>query len=178
MQIFIGHIAKAALMLALAGAAGGTSAAITISEPEFLDEDTFLVMVALADPFGTALDALDLSLGIDNPPFSLVQVVKQPGVPGNLESDTPSFRTISYLTAATIPTGPLFELTFDVTSPPGPEASIDVTVTGRAIVNDEEFEIPLSGSITFIPEPATYALVGAGLVLVAWTRRWRRIALS
>jgi len=164
---------KALLLAALCSAGEGAQAAITISEPQFLpnDTDTFQVIVSLADPFGTALDSLDLKLDFDDAKFHLVQLEQQPGVPGTFESVTPKFGTISYAVAATVPTGPLFKLTFDVIPPLDPKKSILVTVTGSPTFVEEELPpIVLTGSVTLVPEPTTYALLGAGLVLVGWVR--------
>lgn len=163
-------------LAALCGASGGAHAAITISEPQFLpnDSDTFQVMVSLAEPFGTALDSLDLRLAFDDSKFQVVQVEKQSGLPGTFESVTPKFGTISYVVPATVPTGPLFKLTFDLKAPVDPHQSIVVTVTGGPTFAEEELPpIALSGSVTLIPEPNTYALLGVGLALVGWVRARR-----
>jgi hypothetical protein len=177
MQSFTRGVAKVALVLALAGVGGAVNAAIVISEPQYVDDDTFKVLVELSAPLGVALDGLELSIDFDEPPLSLTQVVKQPGVPGNYESLQPKFGSISYAIAAAIPTGPLFELTFDVAAGPlPPSASIDVVITAFPTFTDVELD-PIEGmatrEITLIPEPATYALFGAGLVLLACAR-WRR----
>jgi hypothetical protein len=156
---------------------GAANAAIIISEPQYIDEDTFKVVVELTAPLGVALDALDLSIDFDEPPLSLTQVVKQAGLPGNYESAQLKFGAISYLVATTIPTGPLFELTFDVAAETlAPSASIDVVLTAYPTFTDVEAD-PIIGTetleVTLVPEPATYALFGAGLALVAWARRRR-----
>lgn len=177
MQSFTRSVAKAALVLALAGVGSAANAAIIISEPQYIDDDTFKVVVELSAPLGVALDGLELSIDFDAPPLSLTQVVKQAGLPGNYESLQLKFGSISYAVAATIPTGPLFELTFDVAAgTPAPSALIDVVVTAFPTFTDVEAD-PIIGTdtleVTLVPEPATYALFGAGLALVAWARRRR-----
>lgn len=176
MQCISRGIVSAALFLTTIGVGTTAQAAITISEPQFIDDDTFQVMVGLSAPLGFDLDGLELSIAFDEPPLALVQVVKQAAVPGNYESLQPKFGSISYAVAQGLPTGPLFQLTFNLTSPVVSDASIDVTLTAFPTFTDEELEpVPLFASreVAAIPEPGTYALLGAGLALVAWARRRR-----
>lgn len=173
MRFIARGLTNAALLLSLSAAGTGANAAITLSSPEFLpgDADTFDLMVSLDAPFGSPLDALELVVQFDDSNFDLTQVVKQPGVPGNFETVTPKFGSISYPLAATISSGPLFKLTFDVKPPVDPTESITVTVIGRPTFVEEELEpITLTQSITLIPEPSTYALFGIGMVAFAAIR--------
>jgi len=184
MRSFTKGIAKAAVLFALYGAGAGANAAIEIilSEPEFIDKDTFQLLVTLTEPYGVALGGLDVDIDFGQAPLFLHPVVKQSGVPGSLENLSPfTFGTISYGTAATVAAGPLFQLIFDVVQPVPPMVQMDVAkidVIVEAFPEFVEEELPpitraASQDVTLIPEPASYFLFGAGLMLVAWARRHR-----